>query len=383
MVSVAREVLGDKVAGGICIVPDNLGGTIPDIDVYEASHPVPDERGIEATKKVIEIISNRGPADLILFFISGGGSSLLVSLPEGISLADIQQLNKVMYSNSLSISEINTVRRHVSTIKGGGVLRYAKDARVVTVIISNVLGNSPRDIASGPTVIDNTNFCDALSIIIRRKLMPNIPGAIAKHLKQGAFGLRTDTFKRILVHERYRDPILLASSKLTRKIARDYVESYGMNAYEIKTSLRGDAAAAGRAFASVLTEIYIENKANLPICVIASGSLELPYDANPQLTGRNQEFAVAAAISGVKDIPFAFLLAGNTGGEDNIVNSKYSGAIVSSKTAVELEARKLDTLQALKENRVTPLLEEIQAVFKNGKNFSNLLDLVIAVIAEN
>ena len=152
MVSEARKIIGDKVAGGICIVPDGLCAEIPDIDVYEASYPLPDKRGQEATKKLIEMISTRGPADLLLFFISGGGSSMLVAPPEGVVLEDLVELCEILLNSQLPIEEINTIRRHVSTITGGGVLRLARDARVVTVILSNVLNNDPWDIASGPTV---------------------------------------------------------------------------------------------------------------------------------------------------------------------------------------------------------------------------------------
>ena len=382
MVSKAREIIGEKVAGGVCIVPDGLAQEIPDIDVYEAGYPYPDQRGLDATKKIIDIVSNRGPADLLLFFISGGGSSMLVAPPEGVSLQDMIELNQLLMSSSLPIDEINTIRRHVSTITGGGVLRLARDARVVTVILSNVLNNDPWDIASGPTVPDKTNFCDALAIVIRRGFKHKIPIAVLKHLQQGAFGNRLDTFKKILVHERYRDPILLASNETMRKIAVDYVKSYGLKVHEIETPLSGDPAAGGRAVANVLKDVYEENKNDLPICVIASGKCEISDPVDCNLTGRNQEFALAAALSALKDIPYAYLLSANTGGEDGSFHSKYSGAIVSAKTAAQIDEFGIDAIEELIEHRATPVLEKIGATYKNGKFNSNLLDLVIAIASD-
>ncbi len=382
MVSEARKIIGDKVAGGICIVPDGLSVEIPDIDVYEASYPLPDKRGQEATKKLIEMISMRGPADLLLFFISGGGSSMLVAPPEGVGLDDLVELCEILLTSQLPIEEINTIRRHVSTITGGGVLRLARDARVVTVILSNVLNNDPWDIASGPTVPDKTNFCDALAIVIRRGLKNKIPQAVMKHLQQGAFGNRMDTFKKILTHERYRDPILLACNTTMRKFAVEYVKSYGMKVHEIETALSGDPSAAGRAVATIVKDVYEDNKQELPICVIASGKCEITDRFDKNMTGRNQEFAIAAALSALRDIPFVSLLAANTGGEDSGFQSKYAGAIVSSKTAEELKNIKIDAIQALLDHKVTPVLEKVDAVYKNGKFHSNLLDLVIAIASD-
>ncbi len=383
MVKVAREVIGEKVAGGLCIVPEGLAEEIPDIEVFETSYPIPDERSIAVTQKLIEMVSNKGPADLLLFFISGGGSPALVAPPKGVSLKDIQQLNKILYSSGLTIAEINTIRRHVSLIGGGGVLRFARDARVVTVLLSNILSDNPSDIASGPTVPDKTNFCDAAAIIFLKGLKHKVPASIMRHIKLGAFGLRTDTFKKILVHERYRDPILLGNNLMVRKIAVDFVTSYGMKVHEIDIPLAGDAAALGRAFSHVLVDVYDEYKSELPICVVASGRFELSYGIDYKQTGRCQEFALAAALAGLKDLPQSVLLAGNTGGEDSGFQSKFTGAIVTSKTAEELKNRNLDPVKALKENKVTSLLEEIGATFKNGKFYGNLLDIVIAIIAKD
>ncbi|MCD4657937.1 MAG: glycerate kinase [Planctomycetes bacterium] len=382
MVSQARKIIGDKVAGGICIVPDGLRAEIPDIDVYEASYPLPDKRGQEATEKLIELVSKRGPADLLLFFISGGGSSMLVAPPEGVSLQDLGELYEILLNSQLPIEEINTIRRHVSTITGGGVLRLARDARVITVILSNVLNNVPWDIASGPTVPDKTNFCDALAIVIRRGLKNKLPLSVLKHLQHGAFGNRMDTFKKILTHERYRDPILLACNTTMRKIAVEFVKSYGMKVHEIETHLSGDPSAAGRAVANIVKDVYEENKKELPICVIASGKCEITDCVDKNMTGRNQELAMAASLSALREIPYVCMLAANTGGEDSGFKSKYSGAIVSSKTADELENLEIDAIQALLEHKVTPALEKVDAVYKNGKFYSNLLDLVIAIASD-
>jgi len=203
-----------------------------------------------------------------------------------------------------------------------------------------------------------------------------------KHLQQGAFGGRMDTFKKILVHERYRDPILLACNTMMRKIAVEYVKSYGMKVHEIETALSGDPSAAGRAVATIVKDVYEETKNELPICVIASGKCEITDCIDKNMTGRNQEFALAAALSDLREIPYVSLLAANTGGEDSGFKSKYAGGIVSSKTADELNNLNIDAIHALLEHKVTPVLEKVDAVYKNGKFYSNLLDLVIAIASD-
>lgn len=383
MAAAAASILGERLTGGIIVVkdghvtPDNLAVLQPRIEVIEAGHPIPDARGVAAGERIADLLCHATERDLVLALISGGGSALLTRPAPGITLDDLQRLTGVLLACGASINEINTLRRHLDTLKGGGLARLAAPAAVVALILSDVVGDPLDVIASGPTVADPTTFADALGVLERYGVTHQTPAAILDRLRRGTRGEIAETPKP-------GDPalarvynLIIGSNRMAAEAALAVARDEGFNTLLLTTFLQGEARDVGRVLAAVAREMTVSNHPiRRPACVIAGGETTVTLRGDGR-GGRNQELALAAAAD-LAHAPGALLVALATDGGDGPTDA--AGAVVSDTTIRRAAALGLDAAAALARNDSYPFFAALDDLLRPGPTQTNVNDLAIVVV---
>jgi hydroxypyruvate reductase len=294
MARAAEQALGGRVAEALAV---DASATVPlaRTRLRLAGHPVPDERGVRAASELEALARSLGPRDVLVVLLSGGASALLPAPVPGVSLEDKATLTRLLLHAGAPIGEINTVRKHLSRLKGGGLARAASRARVACLVLSDVVGDDRSTIASGPTVPDPTTYADALEVLRRRGLLDVAPAPIRRHLEAGVRGERPETpkpddalFRRVATH-------IVGSNRLTVEAAARRARRLGLRSVVLTTRLEGEAREAARVLVAVLRECVEEGRpASPPVCLLAGGETTVTVRGTGE-GGRNQELAMAAA----------------------------------------------------------------------------------------
>ena len=294
MALAAEEALGNRL-GEALAVSTAREGKLERVRLLTASHPVPDARGLAAAAEVEALARGLGRQDLLLVLLSGGASALLPSPAEGLTLDDKARTTALLLRTGATIHETNAVRKHLSRLKGGGLARAAAPARVVTLVLSDVVGDDLATIASGPTVPDPTTFADALDVLRRREILEDVPAAVREHLERGARGERPETPKPGGAAFRRAATRIVGSNRLSVEAAGREARRQGLRALVLTTRLEGEAREAARVLVAVLRECVESSRpAAPPLCLLAGGETTVTVRGDGQ-GGRNQELAVAAA----------------------------------------------------------------------------------------
>lgn len=294
MALAAEEALGNRL-GEALAVSTAREGKLERVRLLTASHPVPDARGLAAAAEVEALARGLGRQDLLLVLLSGGASALLPSPAEGLTLDDKARTTKLLLRAGATIHETNAVRKHLSRLKGGGLARAAAPARVVTLVLSDVVGDDLATIASGPTVPDPTTFADALDVLRHREILEDVPAAVREHLESGARGERPETPKPGEAAFRRAATRIVGSNRLSIQAAAREARRQGLRPLVLTTRLEGEAREAARVLAAVLRECVESSRpAAPPLCLLAGGETTVTVRGDGQ-GGRNQELAVAAA----------------------------------------------------------------------------------------
>jgi hydroxypyruvate reductase len=294
MARAAEEVLGDRLGEAVAVSTAS-GGGLERVRLLTASHPVPDARGLAAAAAVESLARGLGREDLLLVLLSGGASALLPSPAEGITLEDKARTTALLLRAGATIHETNAVRKHLSRLKGGGLARVAAPARVVTLVLSDVVGDDLSTIASGPTVPDPTTYEDALFVLRSREILDDVPAPVRERLERGARGERPETpkpgdgaFRRAVTR-------VVGSNRLSVEAAAREARRQGLRPLVLTTRLEGEAREAARVLVAVLRECVESSRpAAPPLCLLAGGETTVTVRGDGQ-GGRNQEIAVAAA----------------------------------------------------------------------------------------
>lgn len=376
MARAVEQILGDRVTGGIVCVKDGHLDEVDRIEVEQAGHPIPDERAVRATEKMIEILGAAGPEDLVICIVSGGGSALMVAPSLGVTLADKRRVTNELLRSGATINEINTVRRHLSRIKGGGLARIAAPATVVSLILSDVLGDPLDVIASGPTVPDPTTFGDAWEVIKRYRLADDLPPAIANRLQQGAAGLLPDTPKPgDPIFERVQN-VVVASNAIAVEAAVEQARREGFNAMLLSTFVEGEARVVGQVFANIGRELWRSNNPVPRPAVIVAGGETTVTVKGPGRGGRNQELALSAALhlEGLEDVSVVgFATDGSDGPTD------AAGAIVDGSTVERAKRLGLNPRAALADNDSYTFFQRVGDLIVTGPTNTNVDDLYLII----
>jgi hydroxypyruvate reductase len=293
------------------------------IEIAQAAHPVPDAAGELASRRIAALVTGLTEHDLVIALVSGGGSSLLVAPGEGLALADKQAVNAALLKSGATISEMNCVRRHLSALKGGRLGALCHPAKVVTLLISDVPGDDPADIASGPTVADPTTCADALAIIERHRIA--IPGPVREHLASG----RGETVKPGDPRLARGEVRMITTPQVALEAAARVAREAGFAAHILGDSLEGESRDLGRAFAGIARQIASRAQPFEAPCVLLSGGETTVTVRGAGRGGRNVEFLLALAI-GLDGLPRVHAIAGDTDGVDGA--EEIAGAIIGPDT---------------------------------------------------
>ena len=376
MARAAVDILGDAIREGVVVTKYGYAeNCLSDgrIRIIEAGHPVPDKNSLLAGKLGRELAEKVGKDDLLIVLISGGGSSLFLLPEEGITLEDKIRTNELLLRSGAKIWEVNTVRKHISAVKGGKLAKRVKGT-VISLILSDVVGDRLEAIASGPTVRDPTTFQDAYRILRLYGVWEKVPESVKVHIERGFRGEVEETLKEDLpnVHN-----FIVGSGTMACEAAERKAEGLGYNAVVLTTTLEGEAREVAVAIGSIIEEISRNNRPlKKPAVLIAGGEWTVTVGEGTGLGGPNQEFALSIArkIAGLN----AVVLAVDTDGTDGPTDA--AGGIVDGRTMSLLKEDGIDIEEALRRHDAYHALERVGALLRTGPTGTNVNSLVIALV---
>jgi hydroxypyruvate reductase len=375
MAQAAVEVLGERVSGGCMIVKEGHAGgaaRVGPIQIIEAGHPLPDERGVQGAGRMAALLADTTAQDLVLCLISGGGSALLTLPADGLALADLRSLTDALLTCGATINEINTLRKHLDRVKGGGLARLAAPARVAALILSDVVGNPLDIIASGPTVPDPGTYNEAWAVLERYGILGEAPRAVREHLQRGREGKLPESPKP-------GDPLfddvhnlLVGSNLQAAEAALAQARIEGFQPLLLTTYLQGEAREAGRALAAVARQVAADGRPlSRPACLVAGGETTVTLRGDG-LGGRNQELALGA-VADLAGLPQVALVTLATDGGDGPTDA--AGAVVTGETLARAQALGLDPAGHLARNDAYRFFDPLGDLLKPGPTQTNVNDL--------
>lgn len=373
MAQALELVLGPYLEGGLIVV--KTGHRVPTkrIAVIEAGHPVPDRAGLCAAKQLRAQAAELSHRDLLVVLISGGASSLLPAPVAGVSLVDKQKLTQLLLRSGATIQEINIVRKHLSVIKGGR-LAEATSARIITLILSDVIGDELTAIGSGPTTPDPSTYQDAIAVMKRRRIWMKTPASIRRHLQHGARGDISETPKPGAARFRRVQQEIIGNNERALVAAAGAATQAGLRTVLSTTPLVEEAAKAGMRFASLAESVSAgKGIAQRPFCVLAGGEPTVTVTGNGR-GGRAQEFAVAAACK-IAGLPNVWVAAIGTDGTDGPTD--VAGAVVSGSTLEQARRAGVSLRRALSRHNTYPALHTLKSHIVTGPTGTNVNDLYL------
>lgn len=376
MAAELEKILGDQITRGFIVTKYEHGLPLKKIVCHEAAHPVPDENSLNGSRDLLHCLEGLSEHDIVFCLISGGASVLLTDLPPEASLKDLQQLSQEFLSCGATIREINVVRKHLSLIKGGQLLRYIKPATCISLILSDVIGDPLDIIASGPTAPDPSTFADAWGVIRKYGLESKISGSIKGWLQTGLAGMFRDTpkpgshlFDNVFNY-------VIGSNAVALNAAADAAKELGYTTEIITDRLSGEAKVKATEF----VQICLQYKGPKPACLLMGGETTVTVKGKG-LGGRNQEFVLAALaamkeVADVRSLPV--ILSAGTDGTDGPTDA--TGAYVDAEVLQKSIELKLDPDKFLAENDSYHFFQQTGSLIITGPTQTNVMDVVVGLI---
>ena len=374
-----EDILGGRITDGWINTKDGHAVSLKHIKVHECSHPVPDKRGVYGAGKIVKMLSEADGHTLVICLLSGGGSALMPAPADGITLAQKQEVTKLLLAAGADIAQLNTIRKHLSILKGGGMARLTFPARLHVLILSDVIGDKLDTIASGPAVSDSGAFSDCLEICRRYGITDSLPEGVRERFQKGANGEIPETAKPEDVFLTTAENTLIGNNRMSVEAAQKTAVDLGFNTLVISTFLEGEASEAGTFFASIASEIQASgNPLDMPACIIGGGETTVTVHGKGK-GGRNQEMALSASryLEGMKDVVF---LSGGTDGTDGPTDA--AGGIVDDETVSAGKKRKLSVNDYLKNNDSYNYLKETGGLLVTGPTGTNVMDIQLLLVGK-
>ncbi|MDR5695834.1 MAG: glycerate kinase [Armatimonadota bacterium] len=376
MAKAMETILGDRIEEGVVVVKRGYTEVLERIQLVEAGHPLPDESGVKGAEAVLGILQKTGEEDLVICLISGGGSALLPAPAEGLTLEDKVRVTDLLLRAGATIQELNTVRKHLSRLKGGQLARAAAPAQVVSLILSDVIGNPLDVIASGPTVPDPTTYEDALRIVERYGLEDKVPPGVLQHLKKGQAGEIPETPKpKDPLFQRVQN-LIVGSNELATLAASEEASRLGYRTLILSTFVEGEAREVGKVLGSIGKEILLAGRPlERPACILAGGETTVTVRGQGR-GGRNQEVALGAALI-IAGLPSLLVASFATDGTDGPTDA--AGAFVEGTTIERALALGLDPHRHLANNDAYPFFAALSDLILTGPTNTNVNDLMLVL----
>ena len=375
MARAAERVLGRRIACGLLNVKYGHIAPLRRIELNECGHPVPDQRGVDGARRIAEIAASAGPDDLMLCLISGGASALLPLPADPIALDEKQEVTKLLLACGASIHEINAVRKHISQIKGGQLARLAYPAQVLSLLLSDVIGDNLDVIGSGPTAPDASTFALARSILDKYGILQRVPASVRERIERGCRGRIPETPKQgDPIFARVRN-VVIGSNRLAVVAAAARARQLGFRTLVLSTFVEGETREIARMHAAIAKEIvYAGRPLKPPACVITGGETTVTLRGDG-LGGRNQEFVLSAAmdIAGLENV---VVLSAGTDGSDGPTDA--AGAIADGRTLT----RNPRAPEFLARNDSYRYFEGLGDLIVTGPTNTNVMDVRLILVGE-
>ncbi|HEX4276381.1 MAG TPA: glycerate kinase [Bryobacteraceae bacterium] len=372
MARAVEQFLSGRVTAGCVNVKEGDTAKTRLIELRPCGHPIPDERGFQGAKRIAQICEEAGENDLVICLISGGASALLPYPSPPVTLTEKQETTKLLLACGADIHEINTVRKHLSAIKGGQLARLAAPARVLSLILSDVVGDDPDVIGSGPTAPDSSTFETAFAVLEKYELRDRVPARVRERLKNGA----QETPKASDPLFDNVENIIVGSNQRSLEAAARAAKDLGYKTLILSSTIEGETKDIARMHAAIARQIRIHNQPmRPPVCVISGGETTVTLRENAGKGGRNQEFALAAAldIAGLEDV---LILSAGTDGTDGPTDA--AGAVVDGTTIARATANAVD---ALADQNAYPFFAELGDLVTTGSTGTNVMDLHLILVS--
>ncbi len=379
MAEVLEEIFGDRVTGGVVNVPEGTasGYRTRKIKLVEAGHPLPTEAGVKGAEEMIDLASGLEPRDLVVCLLSGGGSALITLPAGGISLDELRETTQLLLKSGATIQEVNAVRKHLSEIKGGQLTKAAHPARVVALLVSDVVGDRLDTIASGPTYPDQTTFADALAVIEKYELMEKVPRNVLERLKLGTEGGIPETPKPGEKYFLNAIHQIIASNADAVGAAAAVGKSHGLNVSILTKTMQGEAREVGAHLAAIARDVVKAGKPlSRPALLISGGETTVTVKGGG-MGGRNQELVLSAAI-GISGLENATVASFSTDGIDGPTDA--AGAVADSFTLERAGALKLDPALHLERNDSYNFFKGLGNLLTTGPTRTNVMDIAYLIL---
>jgi glycerate 2-kinase len=373
MAVAVERMLGARIAGGQINVKDGHAAELRRIRINECGHPIPDRRGVAGARRIAQIASDAGAEDLVVCLISGGASALLPLPAPPIALAEKQKTTRLLLHCGASIHEINCVRKHISAIKGGQLARLAYPATLLTLILSDVIGDDLDAIGSGPTVPDRSTFAEGRAIFEKYRIWHKLPASVRNRFTAAIEETPKPGDK---IFKKTRN-VLVGSNALAVDAAAMEARRLGFHTLVLSTFIQGEAREVARVHAAIAREIRASGRpVPTPACVISGGETTVTVRGTG-LGGRNQEFALAAAIeiAGLRD---TVILSSGTDGTDGPTDA--TGAIADGTTHARARALGLNAAAYLRNNDSYHFFEATGDLIQTGPTGTNVADVQVVLV---
>jgi glycerate 2-kinase len=377
MAATMEELLGDKLSRGVIVVKYGHTAKLNKVATIEAGHPVPDENGEKGAAEILKLAMSATEKDLFICLISGGGSALLPQSVDSVSLSDKQEATRVLLACGATIHEINSIRKHLSSIKGGRLALAASPATVVSLILSDVVGDDLDAIASGPTVPDSSTFADCIDIIAKYDIAGQLPETVINYFSGGLKNKFPETPKSDNPAFFGTSNIIVGSNIEALLAAEKDAIARGYRTLILSSMIEGETSEVARVHTGIANEI-IRNSlpARPPACILSGGETTVTLKGDG-LGGRNQEFAMCAAGGIAGETPVV-ILSGGTDGNDGPTDS--AGALVDNSTMARAAAKKLDIKHYMARNDSYHFFSALGDLLITGPTNTNVMDLRIILI---
>ncbi|MDF0665314.1 MAG: glycerate kinase [Nitrospira sp.] len=376
MAQALEAALGTRLEDGLVVVKTGHALATKRITVVEAGHPIPDRAGLEATQQLLALIQGLAPRDLLFVLLSGGASSLLPAPVADITLTDKQRTTRLLLRSGATINEINVVRKHLSLVKGGG-LALSTGAKVVTLLLSDVLGDDLGSIGSGPTAADPSTFTDAVEVLQRYRCWHAVPAAVRRYLCRGRTGNVPETLKPGSRRLRSVQHHIIGNNRMMLEAVARAAQQAGLHPKFVSDPIVGEARAAAKQLTD-LAKALTEGPGGLkrPCCVVAGGETTVTVTGHGR-GGRAQEFAAAAAFE-IAGLPNTWVVALGTDGTDGPTDA--AGAIVTGNTVARATKLGIDLRSSLSRHNTYPALKTLGCHIHTGPTGTNVNDLYLVLL---
>lgn len=373
MVRAVEDALGESITAGLVVVKTGHAAPTSRVEIVEATHPIPNQAGLDAGQRILTQLADAGADDLVLVLVSGGGSALLEA-PAGLTLAELQATTDALLACGATINEINTLRKHLSLVKGGQLARVASPATLVTLVLSDVVGSPLDVIASGPTAPDLSTWDDAWAVVTKYELAPRLPAAVLARLQAGVRGDLPDTPKPDDPIFATARTVIVGDNRVAALAGCQHATALGYRSLLLTTFVEGEACEVAKVVAALAKEVRRSGQPVAPpACLILGGETTVTLGVQPGHGGRNQELALAAALAleGMAGVAVAALA---TDGSDGPTDS--AGGLIDGETVARGRAAGLNAVVALRRHDAYPYLRATGDLLLTGPTQTNVNDLI-------